>query len=251
MKSSDIQADSSSEVLLQYALTRRALALDQANLIEFSVSMAWVERIIKMRMEAPPPGYEKPSFKQLMAADVQLFTEMADRTRAGVQPNAAGRPLDKILKDCMYLPEVSLLMQPRPVVKMEYSSNPPSKFSSKGKGSSGGKGKGKGKVKGSAFSKMPQGLVGCYSKTAKGEPICFGFNLGKCTEKVDVFTSVQLQDAVVITRPSHVRSIRTNLNPEVERSNLGCTVSRKMEDSPWLQQDRVVRSQFSRFFTII
>ena len=36
---------------------------------------------------------KEPSFKQLMAADVQLFTELADRTRA--QPNAAGRPSDE------------------------------------------------------------------------------------------------------------------------------------------------------------
>ena len=185
MKSPDIHADTSSEVLLQYALTRRALALDQANLIDFNVSMAWVERIIKLRMEATPQGYEKPSFKQLMAADVQLFTELADRTRAGVQPNAAGRPLDKILKDCMFLPEVNLLMQPRPVVKMESSLISPPKFSPKGKGSFNGKGKGKGKVKGSSFIKMPQGLGGCWHRTAKGEPICFGFNLGKCSEKVE------------------------------------------------------------------
>lgn len=177
----DITADTSSEVLMQYALTRRALALDQANIIEYQVSMQWVERLVKLRMEAPPSGFEKPSIKQLMAADVQLFTEMADRTRAGIQPTAAGRPLDKVLKECIFLPEVNFLVQPRPVSKAEHGSFGFQQPKGKGKG----KGKSKGKVRQSTFNKMPHGLVGCYSKTAKGEPICYGFNLGKCSEKVE------------------------------------------------------------------
>ena len=66
--------------------------MDQANLLEFSIHEAWSSRLLKARMDEPPPGYAGVSWSQLEAADRKLFAELADATRNGVQATAAGRP---------------------------------------------------------------------------------------------------------------------------------------------------------------
>lgn len=80
-------ADTGSEILLQYALQRRGLSMDQANLLEFTIHQRWVDRLIRVRLTIPPPGYSKPTFRQLLDSDKKLFEELADETRHGVQAN--------------------------------------------------------------------------------------------------------------------------------------------------------------------
>ncbi|CAE6914648.1 unnamed protein product [Symbiodinium sp. CCMP2592] len=113
-KQPDLVADTSSEILVQQALTRRSLAMDQANLIDFSVSDQWTQRLMKARMQTPAEHFVRPTWKQLESADRQLFAELRDKTRAGVQTVASGRPLDTLLPDAMYMNEVSCLLQPFP-----------------------------------------------------------------------------------------------------------------------------------------
>ena len=64
----DAIADTSSDILLNYALTRRSLAMDQANLVDLTVMQTWTDKIMKTRVDAPPAGFQKPSLKQLMSA---------------------------------------------------------------------------------------------------------------------------------------------------------------------------------------
>ncbi|CAE7389065.1 unnamed protein product [Symbiodinium sp. CCMP2592] len=104
-KQPDLVADTSSEILVQQALTRRSLAMDQANLIDFSVSDQWTQRLMKARMQTPAEHFVRPTWKQLESADRQLFAELRDKTRAGVQTVASGRPLDTLLPDAMYMNE--------------------------------------------------------------------------------------------------------------------------------------------------
>ncbi len=109
-RSSDAVADTSSEILLNYALTRRSLAMDQANLVDFTVMQSWTEKLMKTRVDVPPAGFQKPTMKQLMAADVKSFEELSDMTRAVVQANAKGRPLDLAIPQVIHMPEVTSLM---------------------------------------------------------------------------------------------------------------------------------------------
>ncbi|CAE7351316.1 unnamed protein product [Symbiodinium sp. CCMP2592] len=182
-KQPDLVADTSSEILVQQALTRRSLAMDQANLIDFSVSDQWTQRLMKARMQTPAEHFVRPTWKQLESADRQLFAELRDKTRAGVQTVASGRPLDTLLPDAMYMNEVSCLLQPLPApVLKDVPQKPdapkwerPSPYT---KG--GGKGK-KGKQR--FMTRLPAGLEGCRSHTNRGDPICFAFNLGGCSTK--------------------------------------------------------------------
>ena len=110
----DDKADTSTDILLLQALTRRSLAMDQANLVEYSVIQSWVDRLMRARTDEAPVGFTKLSLKQLMAADQKLFMEMADRSRSGVQVTPARRPLDDIVNQCKTLNEVTCWMQPMP-----------------------------------------------------------------------------------------------------------------------------------------
>ena len=78
------QADTSSEILLQYALQRRGLSMDQANLLEYGIHQQWVDRLIKVRLTVSPQGYQQTSFRQMLEADKKLFEELAHATRSGI-----------------------------------------------------------------------------------------------------------------------------------------------------------------------
>ena len=183
-KTSSEQADTSREILLQYALTRRSLAMDQANIIEFNKMQVWTDRLIRARIEEAPPGFSKPTFRQLQSADQKMFMELADQTRSGIQTTGAGRPVEAVFEAVINSTAVTCLMQPMPgaAVKSQFGggdkqdSDPnkwrPSPYKGKGKG------KGKGK------SRMPAELIGCQSHTNGGLPICYRFNLGTCKEEV-------------------------------------------------------------------
>ena len=84
--------------------------MDQANLVDFAVMQSWTEKLMKTRVDVPPAGFQKPTMKQLMAADVKFFEELSDMTRAGVEANAKGRPLDLAIPQVIHMPEVMSLM---------------------------------------------------------------------------------------------------------------------------------------------
>ena len=85
-----------SDNVLRNAFTRRALAYDQANIVGFANANAWTEELLQVRLETPPPGYEKVSLQQIIQADRKLWVKLADVTRDGIQVQSFGRPVDKI-----------------------------------------------------------------------------------------------------------------------------------------------------------
>ena len=180
-KSPDLVADTSSEIMVQQALTRRALAMDQANLIDFVVMDQWTQRLMKARLQAPAESFAKPTWKQLESADRQLFTELREKTRSGVQTTPSGRPLDSLLPDAMFMHEVTCLLQPFPVPAAPKDAPPRSELPRVDRASPYGKGRnGKGKTKTRFVTRLPPGLEGCRAYTNRGDPICFAFNLGGC-----------------------------------------------------------------------
>ncbi|CAE7229711.1 unnamed protein product [Symbiodinium sp. CCMP2592] len=186
-KDAEDKASTASEVHVLQALQRRSLALDQANLVEYTLMQQWSDRLLRARMDDPPPQYSRPSWSQLVAADKKLFSELRDLTRDGVQSSSGGaRPLDKHLPAVMMSYDVVCLLQPMPQSASGRSSDDSSKerpapYTPKGPRKGAGKGK-EGKGKG----RMPAQLIawGCTSCTKKGNPYCYGFQLGNCTNAV-------------------------------------------------------------------
>ena len=71
-------ADTSSKILVQQALTRRALAMDQANLVEFSVADQWTQSLMKARMQTPAEHFDKT---------------IVEATGVGCSPSSVIRPV--------------------------------------------------------------------------------------------------------------------------------------------------------------
>ena len=91
-----VEADLSSDLLVRFALTRRGLALEQAGLLSYELREKWAERLINSRYRELPTGYARISTQQILQADKQAFIVAADMCRAGIQLEAAGRPLDRV-----------------------------------------------------------------------------------------------------------------------------------------------------------
>lgn len=72
----------------------------------------WIDRLIRTRLQVPPPGYQKPTFRQLLDADKKLFEELSDCAGEGVQTTSKGRPLDLVFETCMNKAEVMHYLQP-------------------------------------------------------------------------------------------------------------------------------------------
>ena len=190
-KDAEQKAVTSSEVHVMQALQRRSLAMDQANLVEYATMQQWSDRLMRARMQEAPAGYVRPTWAQLVAADKKLFSELRDLTRDGVQSSGGARPLDTHLPTVMNSFDVVCLMQPLPSAssrsldegkELERPERPGPYGPRKPRNPKGqGKGKGKSKAPG-----MPAQMVawGCVSATKKGNPYCYGFQLGTCANEV-------------------------------------------------------------------
>ena len=184
--------DASTDLQVKYCLTRRGLALEQGNVLDFEKHELWSEKLFACRLKEPPPGYDRVSFKQLQTADAKLFVVLGELTRSGVKVQATGRPCDKVFAEAMNSTEVQHLLQPMPSGHQK-SSEPkePSKVAGvqkriekKGNGKGSGK---KGNTKGKWRPSVPQELLqmGCVGTTNRGNPLCYDYQLGKCALPVN------------------------------------------------------------------
>ena len=99
-----------SEIQVRYALVWRGLALDHANVLEFSNHDKLIELLMDFRMQEPWSGYQR--MKQLEAADKKFFVLLGEQTRAGIKSSAAGRPCDIAFDKVFNSAEFRHLLQP-------------------------------------------------------------------------------------------------------------------------------------------
>ena len=180
--------DASSEIMLRYCLSRRGLALEQANVLSYSNHNKWMEKLLTSRLETAPPGFAKVTFQQLEAADKRLFILLAEKTRAGIKAQPDGRPCDKHFETCMSSTEVVSLLQPKPyAVGNSTTTEVRDPKRQKLEHEPGPKGKGKSKGGKSTFMRIPTELLalGCVGATSRGSRLCFSYNLKRCNGKVD------------------------------------------------------------------
>ena len=177
-----LEAELGTDLLLRYALTRRGLALDQANILEFNLHDAWVEKLMEVRHTASPPGYSGIQISQLLNADRRLFTRLAELTRSGIQVDGAGRPLDAVFLDATDHPEVQHLIQPLPAPVVSTKAD---KSDRSDRDSPYRRQPGKGKQKGNGYNSLPAQLrEHGVSVTPQGHALCFGYSLKNCKLQV-------------------------------------------------------------------
>ena len=79
--------------------------MDQANIIEFGKRQVWADRLIKIRVEEPPPGFVKPTMKQLQAADQKMFWNCQISQEAAFKLTQQ----DVQLRRCLKMSSIALL----------------------------------------------------------------------------------------------------------------------------------------------
>ena len=181
--------DATSELQVKYCLTRRGLALEQGNVMSFENHEKWAEKLLSCRLSEPPAGYARITFKQMQLADAKLFVVLGEKCRGGIKVvGTAERPCDKKFDEAMNSHEVQHLLQPMPMAQKSKQDGDslgqaPSvrqTIQKKGGGKGGGK---KGKTGRVWKPSIPQELLnmGCVGLTSRGNPLCYDYQLGKCT----------------------------------------------------------------------
>ena len=181
-----IKADTSNELLMQWALQRRGLAFDQCRLISNDVHDRWVQYLLTQLTKEVPTGYTKLQMEQVLRADRELFTLMAQEHVGPFANGPRGElPLDLLMGQLMHDPRISLHLLPLPSASAKSSS---SHLVDDGSKKTGGPPrtvtpKKKAKPTGKAKANCPDELKGYHQFDDHGNPICWAFNMSKgCSE---------------------------------------------------------------------
>ena len=212
-------ADISTDLLLVQALSRRSFAFELAGIAEYSVFNAVSTLFLKELSKSALHLYRRVTLEQVENADRYLFTRLAALTAGGLgqRPDRSWPVADGVkaviaeagfLFLLMQMPApagagrsepAKLLQVPKGAARSDSRSrsrrrkitdknnqnrakNEATRSSSSGgkgaaKGRGKGRGKGKGKSKGSRFDSSCE-----TCRTAAGDPICFGYQDGSCSE---------------------------------------------------------------------
>ena len=189
-----VKTDLSTDMKVREAFMRRSLAYDQCGMVSCESLDSWTDKLFRAMDREPPKGYRKVSLDQVLAADKELWTLVAESTSAGVAPLPDGtKPVDDAINMLKNSAEVSFLLLPLPSGSSASQQNvhqqivgankdviPPTKYPRPiWKGESKGDGKGSGK-KGKDSNYSPPASPAGRSRKFNGKPICINFNTKGC-----------------------------------------------------------------------
>lgn len=175
-------ADTSTDLQLQWALQRRGLAMDQCRLIGWDSHEQWVQQIMSQLTKEVPSNYCKISTSQVIKADKELFTLMAQEIQTSVQPLPDGSfPMERKLNELRTDPRVTMHMLPLPRSAAKETIKETERSSSPTKKSEEVKKKKKVKASAKARSLCPDELKKYPQRDPQNNAICWAFNLkGGC-----------------------------------------------------------------------
>ena len=173
----DLECGVTGEMKLREAFRRRALAMDLAQMVSYTVSEEWHAFLFLSIQRDPPKGFRSVSLGQIIAADKRLWVLVSESTRGNVVAGAgAAKPCDAVVSATSTKPEGMNFLSPLPI--LPEPNHRPAPYNPKG----GGKGKGKdGKDKqSSSDTSLPDG---CVLRKPDGKPLCGLYNRGRCWQK--------------------------------------------------------------------
>eukprot|EP00435_Cladocopium_sp_Y103_P029846 s357_g7.t1 len=114
-RAADLSCDTSGELRLRQALTRKALACDQAGLCTFKKLEEWHNQMMNATTRVPPSGHKYVSMQQVLNADRELWSLMSQESRGSLKVAAGGDPpLDKHIEKFKDSPQILCFMAPLP-----------------------------------------------------------------------------------------------------------------------------------------
>ena len=190
---SSLRCEVASELDVLNALRRRGIAYELANLMSYEVHETIVNLFFTELQRDPIEGFRKTTLSQLSAADREVHLRLAEKTRAGLPLGPAGElPLDKHVEEVIKLPSVMWLLMPKQktaIVEKPAATTMPKNAAPKGSPHPQDK---RGQPKGGKFDKknrrnlkipMPAQLRGGTPVDSDGRSICYGYNLGTCSDR--------------------------------------------------------------------
>ena len=181
-----IKADTSNELLMQWALQRRGLAFDQCKLISNDVHDRWVQSLLMQLTREVPSGYSKVQMEQVLRADKELFTLMAQEHSGTFNNGPKGElPLDILMSQLSHDPRVTIHVLPLPTsTARATTSNSVDEQGPRRGPARPVQPKKKAKASAKAKANCPDELKGFHQFDDNGTPICWSFNMARgCSEE--------------------------------------------------------------------
>ncbi|CAJ1428688.1 unnamed protein product, partial [Effrenium voratum] len=108
----EISVDTSTELHWQWAMQRRGIALDQCGLIHWDTHQKWLQQLLGLVSRDPPEGYSRVRLEQLVKADQELFTIMAEELQhTSVTLTSVPAPMDDAMTRLSHDPRVNGLIE--------------------------------------------------------------------------------------------------------------------------------------------
>ena len=209
-----IAVDTSTDLQLQWALQRRGLAFDKCALISFDQHEIWVQQLLGHLTREAPTEFARVTVSQVIRADRDMFTLMAQEIQTTLQPDARGvMPMEAKLKELRTDPRVTMFLLPLPRSAAKESDKVTSAATSSKQDHVTPKATvrpaKKAKPSAKAKSLCPQELKGFPQRDANGNAICWAYNLkagcknevsgGRCKKGVHICMKCQKNNHSLVT----------------------------------------------------
>ena len=184
----DATTDISTELKVYQAFTRRGLALEMAGLASYSVHERVTRELMTHLSRDPPPNFRAPTLEAVLRADKHLWIKVADHVKSNLRLDENGKlPVDKALTS--FYMQADVLFHLMPTHQAGAASSKASKRSASPQQTAREAPPRPAKGLKPKFSKtrakMPSGLHGFKPSNAKGQRICYNFNLPHgCSQNV-------------------------------------------------------------------
>ena len=172
-----VVAEWNSELKYQWCLMRRGLAMDQCRVLSWEVHQHWTNYFLNLVTRPVNAGFQQIKLDQLVRADRELWTILAQEVTGSLKASGADIPLDAHVRRLSTDPRVTMLLLPLPANQKVPEAPDVTKKTPAPKPSPGAPApKPPTKRKTRAERGCPEPLRKYNMQTANG-PICWNFNL--------------------------------------------------------------------------
>lgn len=178
-KALDLSMDLGTEMKVMQAFVRRGLALEMSGLASYSVHNKITNEFMVHITRDPPPGFRQPGLDAILRADKHLWTKVIDKVRSNLRPDEQGKlPIDKALMEMHMQADVLFFLLPVPLSQSQaartssHDSKPAKTQVATKKDTKHMK-----RPMNRNRPKLPSGLHNLKPTNAKGQRICFNYNL--------------------------------------------------------------------------
>ena len=110
-------ADVGTELKLQWAMQRRGIAMDQCRLLDWDIHEDWVQWLLQALTKEVPSGFATIKLEQIVRADKELWTVLAQQHSKSLRPVDGTPVLNKDFVALTTDPRITMFVLPLPSSK--------------------------------------------------------------------------------------------------------------------------------------